>query len=828
MYIEKLEIIDNRRLMVRGINELVVDFTHQQQLILGTNGCGKSTVMAELTPLPANGRDYLTNGYKRITLNHLNKTYILTSLFNTAAGTHSFFDVTESVELNDGGTQKIQRKLVKEHFAYDQELHDVLSDQVRFTDMSPIQRRDWLTKISGTNLDDVIALFNRLKKTQRAKDSVAQHFNKRLFKESTDVLDDAALNELSADFSELDSVLKRLYQARKGNVIGEPDEHLEAIRSMVDKSKRLVKRLHTLGAVNNPYKLKSKSELDKEINLNSERVHGCVDRINKLYADYTEVNDLIKNMGGDRTPDEINDVKQSLNRIEAKLAKEPDDLLNSPQLKLSKESLQYYHGISNQLVEIVDALEDNSDGRYTKEKYDTCLNAQATLENQIIEKTERFEKIRHTLDHINQTDDSVCPKCNHTFKLGAANYNLDEMAASLKTLDAEIKSLESKRSNVVNEINAHDKYQHALNNYHRFMGQINRGLIKQIHSAVDLTKVSPVKITEMFNQAQETLARLADLKVIIDERDRLRLIVEAIDAASGDGKYTKKRLEQISDEIEAEKQRQIELETIGHTLNDVNKHYHKSVEIARELEELNGFVKVAMRRYIDDNQQLVIEKAITETSLELGEVNKKLLEAKNKQAVITDVTESRDEAVKESEAIKVLIETLNPNTGIIGEYLEYFIKQFVEQMNIILNNVWEHSFSMLPCEVNKEGVTYKFPLQVNHAKHGPPDISKGSNSQVSMINFAFKIVVMTYLGLDDYPLYLDELAPDLDERHRVNILNFVRDYVESKRCSQMFLVSHYASGHGAFVHAEVMVMDEENIINLPGDYNNHVSIVRNT
>ena len=87
---------------------------------------------------------------------------------------------------------------------------------------------------------------------------------------------------------------------------------------------------------------------------------------------------------------------------------------------------------------------------------------------------------------------------------------------------------------------------------------------------------------------------------------------------------------------------------------------------------------------------------------------------------------------------------------------------------------------------------------------------------------------MVYLGLDDYPLYLDELAPDLDEKHRINIISFVRSFIESGRCSQCFMVSHYATGYGSFTGSEILVLDDENLLNVPSVYNKHAVIIKDT
>jgi ABC-type hemin transport system ATPase subunit len=121
---------------------------------------------------------------------------------------------------------------------------------------------------------------------------------------------------------------------------------------------------------------------------------------------------------------------------------------------------------------------------------------------------------------------------------------------------------------------------------------------------------------------------------------------------------------------------------------------------------------------------------------------------------------------------------------------------------------------------------YEFPLSVNLHALTVPDVSKGSSSQVDIVNFAFKIVVMMFLDMQDYPLYLDELAPSLDEQHRLNIIMFVKDFLEMRSASQLFMISHYAAMHGAFAQTDICVMDSTNVISLPAHFNQTVVIER--
>ncbi|MNV91375.1 hypothetical protein D3C71_1858630 [compost metagenome] len=119
---------------------------------------------------------------------------------------------------------------------------------------------------------------------------------------------------------------------------------------------------------------------------------------------------------------------------------------------------------------------------------------------------------------------------------------------------------------------------------------------------------------------------------------------------------------------------------------------------------------------------------------------------------------------------------------------------------------------------------YKFPVEIEGVDNGPEDVSKTSRGQKEMINFAFVLLVMFYLRLTDYPLYLDELGSTFDETHKINVMNFIKDLVESKGFSQVFMISHYASSHGAFTQAEVLVMDSSNI-SVPVKHNQHVTMV---
>ena len=88
------------RLAYSGVKML--EYTPQEkiQLIIGTNGCGKSSLIKELSPLPANHHEYIKGGYKVDEWLHGSSRYLLSSRFTETGNEYSF--LKDGVELNTG------------------------------------------------------------------------------------------------------------------------------------------------------------------------------------------------------------------------------------------------------------------------------------------------------------------------------------------------------------------------------------------------------------------------------------------------------------------------------------------------------------------------------------------------------------------------------------------------------------------------------------------------------------------------------------------------------------------------------------------------------
>ena len=76
-----------------------------------------------------------------------------------------------------------------------------------------------------------------------------------------------------------------------------------------------------------------------------------------------------------------------------------------------------------------------------------------------------------------------------------------------------------------------------------------------------------------------------------------------------------------------------------------------------------------------------------------------------------------------------------------------------------------------------------------------------------IVDLAYKIVFMKYMGLSDSPLILDEFGRTMDATHRDTAYNII-DRVFSSNFNQIFLVSHFESMYGRFVNADLVQLED--------------------
>ena len=166
MKICKIILYKYRRLSLNNIERLEYTPENNVQVIIGRNMCGKSSLLKELTPLPAElKKEFKDGGYKEIHIFHNSSNYTLVSKIEDGKQTHSF--KRDGIELNDGSTRKVQLELVKQYFNLTPNIVDILLNKDNFTSMSPLERKRWFSEMSSIDYTYPVSVYNEVRTRYR-------------------------------------------------------------------------------------------------------------------------------------------------------------------------------------------------------------------------------------------------------------------------------------------------------------------------------------------------------------------------------------------------------------------------------------------------------------------------------------------------------------------------------------------------------------------------------------------------------------------------------------------------------------------------------------
>lgn len=212
--IVSLELILSRRLAPSKIKRFKLELKEITQLLLGTNGSGKSSILYELSPLPADKANYYKGGKKIIVLQKGMDSFTLTSDF-TKGNHHSF--VMNGEDLNPGQTVTVQKELVKEHFGVTVDIHEMLLGLENFTSMSPVRRREWLTILCTVDYTYALKKYQLIQ--QRLRDVVGglRIARERLVRETASCVSDDDIQHLREKQNELSQEAQGMYLLRNAN-----------------------------------------------------------------------------------------------------------------------------------------------------------------------------------------------------------------------------------------------------------------------------------------------------------------------------------------------------------------------------------------------------------------------------------------------------------------------------------------------------------------------------------------------------------------------------------------------------------------------------------
>lgn len=815
MKIKKIELYKYKRFSLNQIEKITYTPIRNNQLILGRNMSGKSSLLKELSPLPANlKKDYYENGYKYIEIEHNNDNYICSSGY-IHPNKHSFQH--NGVELNPGGTMKVQLVLVKEHFKIDPDILKLLLNIDKFTLMSPNDRKTWISMMTKVDYNYAIAVYNKLKSRNRDLNGGIKLLSDQIAKKEASALKEEDKNKLKQDLEVMEEFLDYIKSLKEYTDTTKQVDITE-LKLKVDEIKKLLKITD----------LRDIQTLTEEAVVKREQLNTITDRLKEKYKELDSL-DKLKSYGN------IEDMTKEVDELTTKLK----DLIENDMYKIIRlpeeehnNLKEYYNIFSHTYGDIINILgwigEHEAYREYTGEKAKSYKSEYEQLVTKLEIVTRRIQVRREDIKHMELLQDDqhliTCPSCKHKWYNGYDPKLLkdyQEELTKLIKLEEELTKEVEVRKNTIERIADKDNFIDALRHI--------------LQKSIELKPIWNYIFTKVNIHTTNVSSIMAEMDIVGMALQRWSIIPEY-----------KEKITKLKYNIELSKslQEHFKEKTDIHTLENICKQLEEDkLRLTKEYEYLQLHIKRKNRineilTYLQENVNNItssIQTDITTTRNEylqqyISYIKDEMFKIENilRTDMLTTNTIIQDnktieEYSKISNVLKLVLKELSPSEGLIAKSISWFIKMFVDEMNNIINNIWTYNLEVIPCDITEDSdLDYYFKVKIDNGEV-VEDISKLSSSGKEIVDLAFRIVFCRYMGLD-VPLYLDEFGSTFDKSHRTIAYNVI-DKILSSDFDQLFLVCHYESLYGSFNDTDIVVIDSNNIgLDSVGNYNEVIKI----
>ncbi len=817
MFTKRVLFIDNERISHNNIKKLEIDFTSPFQLFLGTNGCGKSSLLRQMTVFPSTKDELGENAYREIDVEFNGSLY--TAIDDHRLGKFSL--IKDGEIINDKSTATVQKNLIQQIFGLDKTLVDILTDKLLFTEMSPAQRREIIMRASKINIEKGLELLDFIGERNNYLKQYSKNLAKRLIDEEKSLPTESHIQELNHRRQEIIDDLNLLDEMGTQPVdTADKEELLERLTELKKRAKFVAIRFNDTPAILHGAKdemgaLDVRSRLRYEV----ESISGRQDQLTlEIEAVENQLHAATKNENVS-LEDFVNERDSLISQIESIEEEGGEFLYLGEGYRQAVNSSQTLY---EELRGIFSELADNSNGYFSKEKKIANVEKIIAIGNQIKIYRDSVYELEHELKKHVHGEHVSCPKCKHDFIPGVYGtmYDAEDKLKQSQIKLSQFEKMLEEEKNYQVEIN---KFQNALLEVER----LNRHYTQHSHLFVKLKEYGYNS-----NAPGHCLVILSDwfkscgLSIRYNElHQRLDAVKECIRLYKLEDAQKRKEQEVLLEKYNDEYNVCIDKkQTLNEQIKDIDQ-YLKYVSGLKEWIRETEMLSLELEEFKDQLLNNMQHKFVLESKAQL---NGELAGVDSELNKVTYSILNRDKLIKEKEELDetkeltaICMAELSPKTGILGDVMNSFIREFVGHMNNIISSVWTYSMEILECRNKKGDLDFYFPVLVQGKTEPNPDVADTSGAQSKIINFAFKWLMMKTHDLTHYPLFLDEFTNGMDEVHIVRMIKLAYDMVETERCSQLFMILHQANQFGSFPQAESLVINADNLQTLPDHYNTH-------
>lgn len=817
MFITFLELYKYKRIMLNGRDRLVYEPTKTRQLLVGRNGSGKSSVLQCLIPRAQRPAEFEKGGHYLLRLTHKNKEYEISSTF--VKGTHHSFQV-DGVEMNEGGTGKVQDELVRQHFGLTSEIIAMLLGETDFTQMAPMKRREWFMRLSNTNLDYVLGIFKEARSKIGQTKGVVNHLKEKLATEVQKLQQDTDLANLEEEISALQKTVTLLLREidRDWSTDMTIDEFDHTL-SLLDKTVRDLLRVDL--SPPQGYRFDSLDSITEAMAAVKERQASHRGQQSGISSEYKQLEKIIRAtsesgaMSISALSDELEalqaDRKRLTTSVEAYKASIVTDYPGF-EYRPPDGSLDDLEAMVHRLIEVLPTLPNTDEPIRYREEVGKYEEIREQLLKELTTVRNKHNRIQAQIEHHAKCESVTCPKCHHGWKPGIDESIDDKLAKADKVLTKEADDIEAKIAKCDKAIRHNRQQAGYVQDFVEIMGRYpshvglwnlfrSQGLYhKDPLSHEGLVRKYQLLVQESWKE-QPLHRRIAEIVSILEEVKKHRLDDQSVEG----------RLKTLNDQY-ADLEALIDQEVLVYRrLGDYERRVLSFLDGQTEVASLKKSAYQCVVDLCGAERNRRLDELVKEHNLKLSFAHKSLHEDQTIRRMVEDLESSLTKAELDLKAYQLLVKSLSPTEGVIADQISGFIGQFCEEINQIISEIWTYELEVQPCHVEDGDLDYRFPLDVMNGTINTPDVKNGSAGQQEIVNLAFKMVAQLSLGLDHIPLYLDEPGQNLDPTHVSRMMNYIKQVVGGDVFPQLFMISHDLSGYGTMTHAQTLVLDKENI-----------------
>lgn len=789
-----------------------MSFEEVLQLILGTNGSGKSSLLEQLSVLPPDANDFEKTGSKILKVEHNHNIYTLGAFFSESK---VFSFKVNDEELNDSGKITMQRDLVRKHFGMTAEIQGLLLDKEIFTAMSPARRKDWMLKLCDTNYDYAMGVYQRLKDSHRDVVGAIKLAKNNLVQESEKLILEDEVIALNKEIDALHLILNELLEIRKP-VESDVDNNLfqqEMLDRELQSTAKALESLHE----RTKYIHKSPEDLDVMIEQAHERLVRASAVYESLAKEFKKVEEKIAILQKADMAS-MSDLKTLILTLEKEIEKARTGLLVQEVVKPS-DNLTRFLALKDSLSVIFAEIPINLDKRYSQNKlveFNDAMRDEQSKRSNLSEKLyDVATRIKHQEAHRDNPDLS-CPKCEHRFSADFSPVAYQAALTAKKEYEEGLAACDKKISELQEYLNECTTYATYYRQFHN-LATSNQGLTPYwnwLRANGYLTEhprsgLNALLLIEKDLEQHALIETKSKLK-----EDRLEVFKSLESIGSVDFQTLQKQHDELNDQL-------------GHISAEIQSSQREKNELQNDRkmltqrESLTKTVKNLIAdkgRIAKDTRETLARTAlnnlIRHLQSELATREQRVSEADVRKQIVNNLSNHIDAMAQQEKDYQILLKRLSPSEGLIAEGLLGFIKNFVDQMNALIKKVWSYRMVIQTCDL-VEGETidldYKFPVEVESRETPVPDVSKGSSGMLEIINLAFKLTAIQYLGMQDHPLYMDEFGKTFDVTHKSTAVFIIKSLVEQKTFPQFFLISHDFHQYGGLTNCDITLLNNLNV-----------------